>query len=533
MEISPYIIIGSGPCALIAAKTLIDQDALVCMLDVGIEGKNKFNSEFKNFLQIRESEESQETLFLGENYESLEVINRSNPIHLTPEKKFTIARIEGVNVWNSLNFNPIESLSKGGLANAWGLGAFVFSKNEMQQAGLDPYKMEKAYKWVADYIGISGGTDEASEYSNGGYFTPQEPMQMDFSGDSLFKKYQRRKKVLTKNGFMLGRTPLAINTSARNGREAFAGTDLDFHTEVNNSAFRPGVTLQELLKNKNFTYIPSQLVTRFAENSERVEIETIDMTNHANNIFYAKKLIVAAGALGSARIIMRSTGIEQLPVICNPYTYIPSLQLSLVGSPNRTYQTGLAQLSLYYDPERDHRHVAMGSVYSYRSLLNFRLLKEMPFDHKNSLRLLKLIMPALNITGLFHPEYGSKDKYIRLEKDQNSITGDSISSNYELTQAESKKLETTEKAYCKALRLLGAYPIKVLRNMHGASIHYGGTTPFSSDPVPGTISPEGKLHGFSAVYVADGSGFKFLPGKGVTLSIMANAHLTAQYAFEH
>jgi choline dehydrogenase-like flavoprotein len=533
MEINQYTIVGSGPCALIAAKTLIDQGAQVCMLDVGLTGKNKFNTKHSSFLEVREQEEQQDVLFLGENYESLEVINRSNPIHLTPEKKFTISRLEGVNVWNSLNFNPIESLSKGGLANAWGLGSFVFSTNEMQEVGLDAINMEKAYKWVADYIGISGGTDEAGAYSNGGCFTPQEPMRMDFSGESLFKKYQRKKKILAKNGFILGRTPLAINTHPKNGRDAFAGTDLDFHTEVNNSAFRPGVTLEELKKNKGFTYVPSQLVTRFTEKKDFVEIETIEVTSQTKNIFQTKKLIIAAGALGSARIIMRSTGIEQLPVICNPYTYIPSLQLNLVGAPNRMYQTGLAQLSLYYDPAGDHRHVAMGSVYSYRSLLNFRLLKEMPFDHKNSLRLLKLIMPALNITGLFHPEYGSKEKYIRLEKDPHSLTGDSISSNYELTQSETKQLETTEKAYCKALRLLGAYPIKVLRNMHGASIHYGGTTPFSADPVPGTISPHGKLHGCNAVYVADGSGFKFLPGKGVTLSIMANAHLTARYAFEH
>jgi hypothetical protein len=34
------------------------------------------------------------------------------------------------------------------------------------------------------------------------------------------------------------------------------------------------------------------------------------------------------------------------------------------------------------------------------------------------------------------------------------------------------------------------------------------------------------------IYIADGSGFRYLPAKGITLSLMANAHLTALYAIK-
>jgi hypothetical protein len=41
------------------------------------------------------------------------------------------------------------------------------------------------------------------------------------------------------------------------------------------------------------------------------------------------------------------------------------------------------------------------------------------------------------------------------------------------------------------------------------------------------------LHGTRNVYVADGSGFKYLPAKGITFSLMANAHVTAENVLRH
>ena len=67
-----------------------------------------------------------------------------------------------------------------------------------------------------------------------------------------------------------------------------------------------------------------------------------------------------------------------------------------------------------------------------------------------------------------------------------------------------------------------------IRTNAGASIHYSGTLPFSENEQLFHLSPEGKLYGTNNVFVADGSGFKFLPGKGLTLSLMANAHIVAQ-----
>ena len=80
------------------------------------------------------------------------------------------------------------------------------------------------------------------------------------------------------------------------------------------------------------------------------------------------------------------------------------------------------------------------------------------------------------------------------------------------------------------MRQLGALPIKRIRPPIGASIHYAGTLPFSQEAAPLHLDPSGRLHGTHRVYVADSSGFGYLPAKGLTLSIMANAHDVARTA---
>jgi len=82
----------------------------------------------------------------------------------------------------------------------------------------------------------------------------------------------------------------------------------------------------------------------------------------------------------------------------------------------------------------------------------------------------------------------------------------------------------------KAMRKLGAYPIKRIDLGFGSGIHYGGTLPFSDKKKPFTLSPTGRLHMTKRVYVADSSGFKYLPAQGPTFSIMANAYVVAKEA---
>ena len=78
------------------------------------------------------------------------------------------------------------------------------------------------------------------------------------------------------------------------------------------------------------------------------------------------------------------------------------------------------------------------------------------------------------------------------------------------------------------MRKLHTYALKRVNPGHGSGIHYAGTIPFSDKEEPLTLSRTGRIHGTKNVYVADSSGFNYLPAPGLTFSLMANAHLVAQ-----
>jgi hypothetical protein len=85
-----------------------------------------------------------------------------------------------------------------------------------------------------------------------------------------------------------------------------------------------------------------------------------------------------------------------------------------------------------------------------------------------------------------------------------------------------------EKKLMKAMRQMGSYPMKRIDPGYGASIHYAGTLPFDDSGKPFTLTRSGRLNKTKNVYVADSSGFRYLPAQGLTFSLMANAHLVAR-----
>jgi hypothetical protein len=531
MEISDYIVVGSGCCGAIAAKTLIDKGIKLTLLDTGIIQDSTTTATSNSFIDIRKNDANQIDFLLGKNFESLGSLQKKNPVHLTPNRQFTTAKVEDYLIWEDGNFNPIESLAKGGLGNAWGLGSYVYSDNELKQTGLPISELRAAYQWLASFIGISGGNDSSANYANGHLFTPQQAIPLDFNGQRLWNKLQHKQHQFQQTNFVVGRTPLAISTQNTLNGELYKANDLDFYETGITAAFRPINTIQHLQKTGLLNYQANQLVMQFKERDGIVEVETLDISTNETKLYLCKKLILAAGALGTARIVMRSATISKLPLLCNPYTYIPSLQFPLLGAANTGYQTGLAQLSLYYDLDTTHTNIAMGSLYSYRSLMGFRLMREFPLDFKSGQQWVKFLQPALNITGVFHPEFPGTNKYMELVKDTTLLSGDKLKSCYQLNEQEEIQIVKTEQAFKKTLRQLGTVPLKVQRNKHGASIHYGGTLPFNSTQTP-THTNNGRLHDYQNIFVADGSGFQFLSGKGLTLTLMAYAHHVTKQASE-
>jgi hypothetical protein len=531
MEMHDHIVVGSGCTGAMAAQTLVEAGVKVTMLDVGVtDNKYKHLIPHKDFVSIRRTEPEQHRYFLGDDFESVPWGNIKTGAQLTPPRQFMIQEVEKLLPMISDSFHPMESLAYGGLGSGWGVGCCVFSKPELEKAGLDHARMMSAYRAVSERIGISGAMDDASTYTNAGLDNIQPATELDENCGFLYGKYKQKKASLNRNGFYMGRPALALITRDMNERKKFAYRDMEFYSDEDQSAYRPWITVDQLKKRSNFNYIGQRLVLSFEEMQDHVAVKCLDTSTNEEVIYKAKKLVLASGVLGTARIVLRSMGDanKQLPLLCNPYSYVPCVQLGMVGREISAEKNGFAQLVLFHDPSRTNMNVAMASVYSYRSLMLFRIIREAPLNFVDGRIIMRYLMPGITIMGIHHPEQAGQGKYLALEKDGSSLTGDRLRAAYELTDDEETKVNDRERKFVRAMRRLGCYAIKRIHPGHGSSIHYAGSLPFDDSGRPYTISTEGRLSGTRNVFVADGSGFKYLPAKGLTFSIMANAHLVAQ-----
>jgi hypothetical protein len=529
------IVVGSGPSGAQAAQTLVQGGMPVLMLDVGVAPGPEPDTGDQSFETIRHTDATQAKIWLGEKFEGISFGEIATGSQLTPSRKYIIEKVNELTPLLSDSFMAMESLARGGMGGAWGLGCCCFSDAELQKAGMSVAAMQEAYQTIANRIGISYTADDVQDYTLQQIATPQPAIDIDANATQILLRYEKKKATLNAVGFFAGKPALALLTQEKDGRQATTYNDLDFYNNTGASAYRPAITITALEKNPLFQYRQNWLVLSYEEKEEKVWVKAWNTATRETGTFICRKLLLACNVLGTARIVLRSANAyaQRLPLLCNPYVYVPCLQWARLGKRDAGKKTSTAQLALFHDPQRNNADVAMASLYGYSSLLLFRILQQVPLNVKDALVLMQYLAPAITIAGIHQPDTPGDLKYVELIKDNHTISGDVLQASYALTDTATQQVQQRDKLFLRALKQLGCQPLKKINPGYGASIHYAGTLPFSTAEKPFTLHPTGRLHEHRNVYVADGSGFGYLPAKGITFSLMAHAHCTALNVLKH
>ena len=527
-RIYEYIVVGTGLSGAQAVETLLDAGREVLLLDVSYRNESNVRFPDEDFISIRTSRTDQRQLWLGENYEGIPWDKIKTGAQLTPGRKYITKGLERWIGLTSDSFFPYETLSYGGLGNAWGAGCYMFSDKEFQKIGIDRQLFLRSYQKVADRVGITRPDADGEAYSLQGLTGLLPSVKPEKSIQNVYDKYQANRQKLNAKGFYASTPSVAITTVDKEDRKAFQYEDMEFWHDNAKSVYRPWIAFDKLLKHPNISSVFRKLIVSFIEKEDHTEVICIDVDTNEQHTYRCKKLLMCSGVLGTARIVLRSIDKKaRLPLLCNPYAYVPLINWSRLGKVPEQRKNGMGQLVLYYDRLRDNSDVSMAALFTFRSLLLFRLVKETPLNFADGRLLQQYLMPAIVIAGIHHSEQYGDQKYVEMRDDAGSPTGDRLYAEYMLTKAEEKAVKDKEAAYFKVLRGLGCIPISRLNPGNGASIHYAGTLPFSDTEKPLTTAMDGRLHGTRSVYIADGSSFRFLPAKGISFTLMANAERVA------
>lgn len=526
--LADYIIIGSGPSGVQAAQTLVEAGLNVAIVDAGILSEQPAQK-IGPFLQIRQNHSQQYDTWIGKNSLATSSIGIKPGSQLTPARQHANHLADRLTPFSSDSFFPMTSLAKGGLGEAWGLGCCTFSDNELHLAGLPVAEMKKAFQLISDRIGISAANDETLKYTMGNITGVQDPIDIDPNSRELLRKYTGKREHFNKNGFFLGKASLALLTKEKDNRAPTGYDEMDFYNG-DEAAYRPAITIKKLETCANFSYVGRLLVTHYEEIDDYVRVYFKNIATAVSGYFDCKKLLLAANLAGTSSIVLRSLHAydTKLPFLCNHYVYVPCLQWKMLGKTDNSARTATSQLFLFHDPDQTNTDVAMASLYSYRSLMLFRLMGQVPLNSKDGRAIMQWLVPAITIAGIHQPDRFSSSKQLWIEEAPESFNEILLKATASLSPGEKNSIANREKQFLKAFKKLGCFPIKKINPGYGASIHYAGSLPVSKKEEKLRCLPDGRLGLHQNVYIADGCSFGFLPAKGITLSLMANAHRIAE-----
>jgi len=463
-----------------------------------------------DFEDIRRANNTQHELFIGETLSDIVAKGGSHARSMmSGTRGYVSARTEDLLPLGT-EAQIFQSLAKGGFTESWGAVCALYDESELRTVGIPSMEMPERYRNVIEHIGISG---EAPGY-------PTQPAALEDSHAKRMLRAYGNLPERTRARFKVKKPLLAMLTNPLGARQAISYRDLEFALNDGEAMYRARFTIEDMERQENFTYLPGSIVERIVKEGPRYCVMGRDFSGGPVRQ-WARRVIVAAGALNTTRILLESFNIRGVPVpfVIKTNVLIPCLDLASIGRAGERRRHSLCQLVVEDTTLWEGVGKSFSHLYSYKSLLLFRLARYLPLPMPETLSLLSLWTPALTIADVRFPEFADTTR--------SNVVYDGKKMIVNATTALTSRQRHILREIKQLLRSLGQLPMRTVLPPPGASAHYAGGVPFSegnAEAFPLEASESGALLRDSGIYIADAATWRALPAKPPTLTIMANAN---------
>ena len=510
------IIVGSGAAATGAALQLAKRGIKSRILDVGV---NRLSNEViipDNLYKWRAEYDSFE-LHIGNNLIGISELIHSKaiiPKLSAPNFAHITYQSDELSPVNTENFDVTQSFTFGGLANAWGAGMYRFVDRDMLEfpfgsSELDPYADQ-----LTELMGISGTEDDLTPHFGSSKFL-LPPLRLSRNFTYLNEKYLAKRDSLNKDGVLIGRPRIAALSVPYNGRPDVKYDNTEFW-QSSDSIYTPSITMNELISNGWIEYSPGWIVESFIEEEDCVKVRARCLKSNKLSYFKAGKIILAAGAIGTTKIVLNSAKDckTKLKLQDNPKLQIPLIIPRNIGNRLDVRSFGLTQLNMVWRSSY-YEEMLQGSLMELTSPLRAEFYNHFPLSSVGKMVMIKKLLPSMILLQLFFPgaQYGRSE--ISLNPN-GTLNIRSI--------GEKMGIEGISDLL-RALRKLGlwSHSSLVTNSSKGNSLHYGCTLPMKVSPRGYECHANGLLFGTKSVYIGDSSAFSSLPAKNMSFGMMTNA----------
>lgn len=529
-------VVGSGATGVHFALSALKRGFDVTMLDVGFMGPEAVNRE-QSFNQLKCRLKDPVKYFLGDSFESVVPPDYDKEIYGFPPNKQYIFKIPEEFKQQSSGFEPLFSFAAGGLAQAWTGGSYPFTDKDLVDFPFNYADIEPYYAEISERIGVIGHEDDLSpHYPLHPNLIP--PIQFDTHSRLLVDRYEsKREKLNQKHGVVMGRSRVAVLSEDREGRAACDYSGRCLWGCPTQSLYVPAITLEKCKSFDNFTYIPHRLVTHFiyknsSDASRRIKTLVALKPGSGETVEYpVETLVLAAGALPSSKIFLDSVYrhdgqvLELTGLMDNRQVLMPFINPAMLGKSYdpQSYQYHQLAVGFEWGEHGDYIH---GQVTTLKTALMQPVLQTMPLDWHTATFLGRNLHSALGVVNMNYSDYRRAGNNVSIIPDPEAgKKSTTLKIQYSPPPDEDKKIAATLKIVKKFFKGLGVIvpPGQTHTRPMGASVHYSGTLPMSTEARPHTVSPDCRSHDFENLYVVDGASFPYLPAKNLTFSLMANA----------
>ena len=503
------IVVGSGPNGVGVAHALLRRGFEVVMLDVG----RRLEPDIAQVVATMARQEPHEW-----SAEAKAIVRRMGfaaGASQSPKLSFGSSYVYAVD--DRLDLPPGVSLhdshAYGGLSNVWGCALVRCPAADLEPWPDDVIRgVTDCYPAVEDLVTQSLGVDIFAARPEGTHLPISEAARAVL---------RRQGRGTAKSGFDIYPTPLAIAAECKACNACMYGC-------VYGYTYTTRATIEKIfMPNPRFAYVSDVVVDRYEESSTGVTVYAHEQATGQARSFTAKQLFLAAGMIGSLRIIWNSNNAvaRTLEASDGSCFIVPGIRPSFSGSPHDRHH-GQSHLSVDVgDPPFQDKRIHCQLYFN-----NPAVADAVQARHPLlSSPVFRPILERANRSLVAAQGYLHSDFCHALVLDRREDGGVRVSVRH--NPRTTANIDAAMASVARQMRRLGVWLFPRFADVKpfGGS-KTAGALPHNVQSTPHTTDTLGRPFGARNVFVTDASVLASTPGRNLTLTTLANAFRIGRYA---
>ena len=507
-------VIGSGLAAAGAAAALVQRGVVPIVLDIGRAGdphKAELAARLSQTSPQTWSDADRELLFANttlRDKKPKKLAFGSDYFYGTPGPRSAIA---------STGAMPPFSEAQGGFSNGWGAAALPPDDADLQAWPVRTAQLLPYYRRILKDVPYSARQDGLSTHfpilrDDGA------ALRLTPGNEVLLRDLQRGMAMVPPEHVAFGQA--RVLTQASEGGCQYCGECLSGC--VYGAIYTANHTIDSLRDSGKVEYQRGIHVDALQEEGGRVRVLATNADGQAITLSF-DRVFLAAGAVGSTRIVLRSKGLydREARLLSTGGFLVPLVRLRALGSgwPQTNTQPGvfLEFKAPALSPHWVHTQLSTANEFALQ-LLGIKRSRLGPWGRVKKWLLEHVVLAHCN----FHSDHANAYLLTLKKQGDDDVMHTRVEDRAEVHNAHRKIL----RRLARLLAPCGCYALTMAaqHGKHGDSFHVGGSLPMAAYPQDELHTDLlGSPRGWRRVHVVDSSVFPSLPGTTIGLLAMANA----------